>query len=969
MNCGMAIPGAQDLPGPEHPSDGERATDYLRCLLSIGAACAADIGATQMSRDVAELIVARCRDVRLALVYRADKQGRRALLQASGGARGEGAGYAPAVELPQPFEWPGAGDDANQGDAPSCRSVLPLGTGHGQPAIGWLSVESEGPDSSVRAAFLDAAAQTLAIGLARMAKQDGTRRREEAVTHREQMASDFLGQISDEIRTLLTLLLGPLEAAVKRHNDNSLKAALRNGQRLKRLVDALLDFSHFDAGRIDPVLQPIDIAAMTEDVASLFHGAAMAAGIALTVDCPPLPQAMFVDRVQWEQVLINLIGNAIRFTASGEVRVSLRAHIGLMTLEVADTGKGIPPDDLAHVFDRLPRTRDRDERGFGLALVRELVRLHGGDIEASSWAGQGSRFRVCIPMLGKPARAVPHRHVTDLPLRASRRLPSDALGEPGTPTSLIVPASEAASTPTTQECIVVVIDHHALRDYVAGLLSATYRVHAMTDAADAVQALQHMSPDLILVDLGSTGAQGLDFIRRLRKTSHGAVLPTLLLSSATREFAHADAMAAGADDVVGKPFAASELLARVDAHMQLSRERRALHRQLTGHNRDLEAQVSLRTAALAASEAQFKAISNLVPDILWRADSQGRSEWRSEQWIRYTGDDGTGLGMEFVHPDDREATQAWLHDTIAGGPPSPHEYRIRRHDGVYHWFIARMSPLADANGVTECWFGSTTDIERQKLVRHALEAQVGERTAALASAIKLQQELLHRLSRSQEDERRRIARELHDSLGQYLAALKLVLSALAPVVVDMRVRELVTHLDALTTEVDREFDDIIAALRPVVLDELGLAGALPSIVSDWSRRSGVAAEVLLVQIGDERFDDEVESTLYRVAQESLTNIVKHAQARHVAVTLACRHGDLHLSIEDDGAGFDPSRHGGGWGLRGMAERARSIGGLLQVESSPGAGATILVRVPQVARAADASHGRWTVRRGSLPNGN
>lgn len=946
------------------------ATGYLRCLLAIAQACADDASATHMARTVTSLVVAQCVDMRWALAYRLEAGGSRAVLQASA-HHSEPPDHAPDtaslpayVELPVPHAWPRtdaqmwpqARRETGADAASPHRIVVALEPCAGAPMLGWLCFESDGPQTPARTAFTQAAAQALALGISRVATRESVRQRADALARREEALSDFMGGISDAIRTPLTLLLGPLETAVDRYHDTSLGMALRNGHRLRRLVDVLLDLSHIDARRVDPVLAPIDIAAMTRDVASLFHGAASAAGIELRIDCPRLPQPVQVDRVQWEQVVINLLGNAIRFTTSGEVRISLRAHVGLMTLEVADTGTGIEPDDLPHIFDRFRRGRDREDSGLGLALVRELVRLHGGEIDASSAPGQGSRFRVCIPMLGKPARAVPHRRVADLPMRTSRARPSDALGWAAPPTPWAVVDAEAAALPRKRERIVVVIDHRGLRDYVVGLLSPHYRVQSLAVGTDPLQAVQDRAPDLVLVDIGPTAADGLAFMRRLRASTHGAMVPALLLSSDLRAYAHADAMAAGADDVIGKPFAATELLGRVDAHMRLSNERRALHRRLTEHNRDLEAQVVLRTTALAASEAQFRAISNLVPDILWRADARGRMEWRSEQWNRFTGDDSEGdaaavTWMDFVHPEDRTAMQAWMRVTVVGRAPVSHEFRLRRRDGIHHWFIARMSPLVGDTGAVERWFGSATDIESQRLARQALETRLGEGTIALERATSVQRELLHRLSRSQEDERRRIARELHDSMGQYLTALKLALSALAPAVLDPSLRELVAHLDLLTTEVDRELDDIIAALRPVVLDELGLAGALPGIVALWSRQSGVAAEVLLVQVGDERFDDESESTLYRVAQESLTNVVRHARARNVAVTLTRRNDELQLSVEDDGVGFDATQHGGGWGLRGMAERVGSAGGLLQVESTPLAGTTVLVRLPCQPRAA------------------
>ena len=928
MNFGTPAQGLQMLPPTASPDDA------LRCLLAIGHACATSTTDIDLARAVVGLVVRHCAHVREAVVWRAEDDGRRAVLLSTDGRPCDLAPLRPVLDLARPFEWP---DDGGLATA--------LVSAPGDPPLGWLWLRMHIAATSTDVLFADAAAQALAAALARLGAGEPLRVRADALARREAALAASMGEVGNEIRTPLTLLLGPLEAAAERLGDSGLRTALRHGQRLRRLVDALVELSTLDAGRVDPVLQPIDLAAMTRDIVSVFQGAATAAGVALRVDCPTLPHPVHVDRQQWEQVVINLVGNAIKFTESGEVRVNLGAQGGLVTLEVADTGRGIAPDQLPHVFDRFHRAHGREDSGLGLALVRELVHLHGGDVEASSVPGQGSRFRVGIPMQGKPGAAMSHRQVSEHAARPGRARPADALGWPAPRAPQDTVDRANAAVPGRRERIVLAVDHAELRDYVAGLLRSHYRVQAVASAADALHAVHARAPDLVVVDLGLPAREGLAFLRELRASPFGAGVPALLLSSDTRAFAHADAIEAGADDIIAKPFAATELLARVGAHMRLSADRRALHRQLAHQNRNLEDQVARRTEALAASEAQFKAISNLVPDILWRTDAHGLAEWRSEQWARYTGEPGIEGGMDFVHPDDRDATLAWLRETVAGRQLAPHEYRLRRHDGAYRWFIARMSPLAGPGGQIEHWFGSATDIERHQTARHALEAQVGQNTVALARADRLQQELLHRLARSQEDERRRIARELHDSLGQYLTALKLALSALAPLVNDPALRDLVAHLDALTTEVDRELDDTIAALRPVVLDELGLAGALPVIVADWSRQTGIVAEALLLHVDGERFDEESESTLYRVTQESLTNVVKHAHARNVAVTLTRRHDELHLAVEDDGVGFDVARHGPGWGLRGMAERVRGAGGLLQIESAPDGGTTVLVRLP------------------------
>src|SRR5262245_7747909 len=202
-------------------------------------------------------------------------------------------------------------------------------------------------------------------------------------------------------------MLGPLEDALAEDGlspeaHERLKVAHRNSLRLLKLVNMLLDFSRIEAGRIQAVYEPVDLAALTADLASVFRSAIERAGMRLIVDCPPLDQPVYVDREMWERITLNLISNAFKFTFEGQIEVSLKTAGGSVELTVRDTGAGIPAEELPHIFDRFHRVkgvrgRSYEGSGIGLALVQELVKLHGGTARVESEVGRGSAFTVSIP--------------------------------------------------------------------------------------------------------------------------------------------------------------------------------------------------------------------------------------------------------------------------------------------------------------------------------------------------------------------------------------------------------------------------------------------------------------------------------------------------------------------------------------------------------------------------------------------
>ncbi|HEY9725111.1 MAG TPA: ATP-binding protein, partial [Chroococcales cyanobacterium] len=212
----------------------------------------------------------------------------------------------------------------------------------------------------------------------------------EALSELDRAKTIFFSNVSHEFRTPLTLMLDPLDETLNRLNGQlpaaereQLQMVQRNGQRLLKLVNTLLDFSRIEAGRMAAVYELTDLAAFTAELASVFRSAIAQANLSLVVDCPPLAKPAWVDREMWEKIVLNLLSNAFKFTIEGEIVVVLRERNDQIELEVRDTGIGIPTDELPHIFERFYRVREAKGRtyegtGIGLSLVQELVRLHGG---------------------------------------------------------------------------------------------------------------------------------------------------------------------------------------------------------------------------------------------------------------------------------------------------------------------------------------------------------------------------------------------------------------------------------------------------------------------------------------------------------------------------------------------------------------------------------------------------------------
>lgn len=438
--------------------------------------------------------------------------------------------------------------------------------------------------------------------------QKAERARTEALAELDRTRTIFFSDINHELRTPLSLSLGVIETALERPDlpddlRQQLAAVRRNDRRLLKLVNTLLDFARIEADRLDALYEPVDLSATTAGLVGEFRSAIERAGLRLSLDLPKLAQPVYVDREMWEKIVFNLLSNALKFTLRGEIAVSLRERGDRVELSVRDTGCGIPPRALPLLFRRFQRlevaeARSRQGSGIGLALVSELLRLHGGQITADSEVGVGTTFRVELqkghehlpaqrigartPQMSAVAAApFVEEALLWLPDGAARDLdalpvgPGAADAERGGPPSqegVSLRSGPTGVAPT--QSILLVEDHADMRHYLARLLGARFRVRAVRDVDAALRAIDQQLPDLVLTDWMLPGPDGLDLLRALRSVPERRALPVVLLSARAGADAAIEGLSAGADDYLEKPFSARELLARIGARLELAAARR-----------------------------------------------------------------------------------------------------------------------------------------------------------------------------------------------------------------------------------------------------------------------------------------------------------------------------------------------------------------------------------------------------------
>ncbi|HEX8360309.1 MAG TPA: GAF domain-containing sensor histidine kinase, partial [Longimicrobium sp.] len=364
--------------------------------------------------------------------------------------------------------------------------VLPMWRPGQEKPIGFLvgGISARRALDAVYRDFYQMVAGHTATAIYSAIAREDERRRAEALAALDRARTLFFSDISHEFRTPLTLILGPLERlqaelqpALTPAARELLEMATRNGARLRKLVDNVLDFARIEAGGAEPALQPADLSALTSELAGMFQSVAQSAKLRLHVDCPPLPEPVWVDPEMWEKIVLNLLSNAVKFTFEGEISVTLRDRDAGVELAVRDTGVGISEEDLPQLFQRFHRvrgvrSRSHEGSGIGLALVSELVRLHGGSVRAESRENAGTAITVALPkrapgrQLDEAARvhpAAPGRSAASI-AEIARWMPAES------------PAPSAAPAGPERARVLVVEDNADMRSYLVRVLSAEYQV-------------------------------------------------------------------------------------------------------------------------------------------------------------------------------------------------------------------------------------------------------------------------------------------------------------------------------------------------------------------------------------------------------------------------------------------------------------------------------------------------------------
>ncbi|MGZ8320151.1 MAG: ATP-binding protein [Telluria sp.] len=920
--------------------------------------------------------------------------------------------------------------------------------------------------------FLDFVAGHVTTAIANLEAERIERERLAAMEALDRQKSQFFADASHELRTPLALILGPLESLLHEQRGQlppglcePLLMARRNAQRMKRLVNSMLDFARIEGGAAATSLAPVDLSALTLGIAAMFRSAFAASGVEFAASVPARPVSALADPEMWEKIVVNLLSNALKFTPAGRVEVLLEEEGAMVLLAVRDTGTGIAQQDLPHIFDRFYRGRhdsahaEAEGSGLGLAMVAQLARLMGGSVQATSEQGTGSCFTVRIAANGAAAA----ESAAPWPLPAARA------GSAAIPADALLASAGRAGQGAGLHQVLVIDDNEDIVLHLKRVLEPEARIESAGNALAGLDAIRRLVPDIVLLDVMMPGMSGFELLRIIRADDAIQSIPVIVLSAHAGEEARLEALAAGADDYMVKPFSARELAAMVRSHISLVRIRRSaverearllteidqarndlesiiertsdafvsvdhdmrvvalndvtarilerdraalvglpllemepdavpvcealrsamagkrtvglqyLHRpsgrwfavrcypsrhgaitlanEITRQKRaearlqlahaELELRVERRTRDLNSANALLEAVFDRAPVATAMSDMEGRILRANAAYASLVGASPAllrGLGVDhFVHPDDLAQKRARLQQLVAGeGPGTMLEMRYRREGGREIWVENFAAVMHDEDGRPQFVVEIVQDITARK--------RAADEVLASRNELRWLYDWLQRVRR---EERIALAREVHDQLGQILSAAKIDIKLLLEDVQASRSglprRKLLAELRSATTTLDQAIESarsIATELRPPEIENQGLYAAIAWHSNDFERRTRVNLHVALpAPKGGPSGAAAV--TLFRIFKEALTNIVRHARATTVWISVHRRGAFLFLRVRDNGVGIAPERvHAAGTlGLVGMRERAQLARGRVAIRALASGGTLVSAAVP------------------------
>jgi len=501
-----------------------------------------------------------------------------------------------------------------------------------------------------------------------------------------------------------------------------------------------------------------------------------------------------------------------------------------------------------------------------------------------------------------------------------------------------------------------------------------------TSGREALEHLLKHDVAVVLMDVSMPELDGFELAEIIRQ--HPRFQRTAIIFISAVHLTDLDRLKGyqrGAVDYISVPVEPELLRAKVTVFAELHRKTH----QLEALNRGLESRVNERTeelarkaeallqlnAALARKNQELDAIVETVPAIIFSSKDDGVNDFMNDRFQEYTGAATKAAAsydwMDYIHPEDMEKTKAkWMH-CLSSGEHYEAEYRLQGKNGEYRWFRSRATPIRDQEERIVRWYGACSDVHDSKL----LEQSIRDETLKLEKLVESRTVELRRLSASlitaQDNERRRIARELHDGLSQELAAAKITVDAISQQSDPNAKEQAALQASEIIAESLRQVRNMSYLLHPPMLDEVGLISAIRWYLDGFTKRSGIETTLEISPDEMPRLPREFETAVFRIIQESLTNIFKHAEAHKSWVSLVMNGEHIMIRVADDGKGIKDLTHDMqpsniGVGLGGMKQRIKELDGKLQlVNTAPGTLVEVLIplniSVPKVSHVANGMH--------------